>query len=55
MCKTIVKTNIYYANIYKHEYGKNMRSYGVRLCLRLVLNILKEMKGLTFIYTRLGT
>jgi hypothetical protein len=24
MCKTNVKTNIYYVNICKHEYGKNM-------------------------------
>jgi len=31
------------------------QGYGVRWCLKLVLNKLKEMKGLTFIYTLLGT
>jgi hypothetical protein len=29
--------------------------YGARLCIRLMLKILKEMKGLTCIYTFLGT
>jgi hypothetical protein len=31
------------------------QGYGARLCLRLMLNKLKEMKDLTFIYTFLGT
>jgi len=31
------------------------QGYDVRLCLKLVLNKLKEMKGLTSIYTPLGT
>jgi hypothetical protein len=30
-------------------------SYGAKSCLRLTLNILKEMKGLISIYTALGT
>ncbi len=47
--------DIYYVNICKHEHEKNMTRYGARLCLRLVFNILKEMRGLTSIYTPLGT
>jgi hypothetical protein len=31
------------------------QGYGVRLCLKLVLNRLKDMRGPTFIYTPLGT
>jgi hypothetical protein len=31
------------------------QGYGVRSCLKLVLNILKEMRVLTSIYTPLGT
>jgi len=47
MCKINVKTNLSYVNIHKHKYEKNItRLYGVRL---------KEMMGLTFLYTHLGT
>jgi len=55
MCKTYVKTNLYYANIYKHEHEKKWQGYGARSCLRLMLNKLKEMGGLIPIYTPLGT
>jgi hypothetical protein len=34
---------------------KTWQGYGARLCLRLVLNRLKEMKGFTFIYSPVGT
>jgi hypothetical protein len=34
---------------------KTWQGYGARSCLKLVLNILKEMKGFTIIYTPLGT
>jgi hypothetical protein len=35
---------------------KTWQGYGVKLCLRLVLTKLKEMKGFTFIYTQfMGT
>jgi hypothetical protein len=34
---------------------RTWRGYGARLCLRLMLNRLKEMKGLISIYTPLGT
>jgi len=57
MCKTNVETNFYYANICKHEHKKNMikkQGYGARLCLKLVLNKLKEMRGHTLMYTPLG-
>ncbi len=35
--------------------NKTWQGYGVRLCLKLVLNKLKEMKGLTSIHIPLGT
>jgi hypothetical protein len=31
------------------------QGYGARSCLRLMLNRLKQMRGLTFIFTPLGT
>jgi hypothetical protein len=34
---------------------KTWQGYGVRLCFRLMLNILKKMRGPTFIYTLLKT
>jgi hypothetical protein len=54
MCKTNVKMDLYYANIYKYEHEKTWQGYSVRFCLRLVLNKLKEMKGPTSIFTPLG-
>jgi hypothetical protein len=53
MCKINVETNIYYVDICKHEYEKNMTRLWCKIVLRLVLNRLKEMKGPTFIYTLL--
>jgi hypothetical protein len=56
MCKINIKIDVYYANIYKHEHErKTWQSYGARSWLKLLLNILKEMKGHTFIYAPLGT
>jgi hypothetical protein len=56
MCKKKVKTDLYYANMCKHEHGNNItRLWCKRLCLKLVLNELKEMKGPSPIYTPLGT
>jgi hypothetical protein len=55
MCKTNMKMDFYYVNICKHEHEKKWQGYGVRSCLRLVLNGSKEMKGPIFIYTPLGT
>jgi len=34
---------------------RTWQGYGARLCLKLMLNKLKEMKGHTPIYTPLGT
>jgi hypothetical protein len=34
---------------------RTWQGYGAKLCLKLVLNILKEIKGPTPIYTLLGT
>ncbi len=56
MCKTNVKTDFYYANICKHEFMKiTWKNYGVRSCLKLMLNKLKEMRVPTSIYIPLGT
>ncbi len=54
MCKINVKTNLYFANICKHEHEITWQSYGARSCLRLMLNKLKKMKGFTPIYTIFG-
>ncbi len=51
MCKTNMKTYIYYVNICKYKYEKNMTRLWCKIILRLVLNKLKEMKGFTSIYT----
>jgi len=48
------ENEFYYANICKYEYEKKWQGCGARLCLRLVLNKLKEMKGFIYIYTLLG-
>ncbi len=55
MCKTNVKVDMYYANLCKHDHEKNLKGYGAKLCLRLMLNKLKKMKGPNPIYTLLGT
>jgi hypothetical protein len=55
MCKTNMKVVLYYANIYTHEHKKTWQGYGVRLCLKLMLNKLNKMKGFTHIYTPLET
>jgi hypothetical protein len=34
---------------------RTWQGYGVRSCLKLMLNKLKEMRGPIFIYTHLGT
>jgi hypothetical protein len=54
MCKTNVETNIYYANICKHEHEKKWQGYGAKSCLRLMLNKLKEMRAPIPNYTLLG-
>ncbi len=58
MCETNVAKKIYYVNICKHEHEKNMtrfQGYDAKSCLKLMLNILKEMSGPTSIYFLLGT
>jgi hypothetical protein len=48
--------NIYYDNIYANmNMKRTWQGYGAKLCLRLMLNKLKEMRGPTPIYTPLGT
>ncbi len=55
MCKTNMKTNIYYVNICKHEHEKNM----TRLCCNIVFKInveyTKGNEGSYFYLTPLGT
>jgi hypothetical protein len=43
MCKKNVKTYLYYANICKHEYEKNMTKLWCKIVLLLMLNILKDL------------
>jgi len=35
MCKTNLKTNFYYANIYKHEHEKNMTRLWCKIMLKI--------------------
>jgi hypothetical protein len=49
-----MKTNIYYATYANMNMKITWEGYGARLCLRLMLNKLKEMKGPISIYTPLG-
>jgi hypothetical protein len=51
MCKTNMKTNIYYVNICKHEYEKNM----TRLWCKIMLKTNVEQIWGVPIYTPLGT
>ncbi len=47
MCKTNVKLDLYYASIYANmNMKRTWQSYGVKLCLRLMLNRLKIMGNL---------
>jgi len=42
MCKTNMETNFYYANLHKHEYGKNM----IKLWCKIVLKTnVEQTKG----------
>jgi hypothetical protein len=53
MCTTNVKVDIYYANICKNEHEKNLKGYGAKSCLKLMLNKLKEMKDFGVLYRSL--
>ncbi len=35
MCKTNVKTNIYYVNVYKHEHGNNTTKLWRKIVLKI--------------------
>jgi hypothetical protein len=53
MCKTnMIFVMLAYANM---NMKRTWQGYGARSCLRLMLNILKEMRGPISIYTPLGT
>ncbi len=56
MWKTNAKSNIYHLNLHEDMNKKGTRQgYGARSYIRLVLNRLKVMRGLTSIYTHGGT
>jgi len=54
MCKTTWKQIFIELTYVNMNMKKTWQGYGVRLCLRLVLNIMKKMRGPTSIYTPLG-
>jgi hypothetical protein len=45
----------YYIKFTNMNMKKTWQGYGAKLCLRLMLKKLKEMRGSTFIYTHVGT
>jgi len=56
MWKTNAKPDLYYLNLHEDmNIKKKRQSYGVRSYIKLVLNKLKVVRGLTFIYTHGGT
>jgi hypothetical protein len=48
MCKTNVKMNIYYANICKHEYEKNMTRVWCKIMFKTNIEQTKGNKGSYF-------
>jgi hypothetical protein len=48
MCKTIVKMNFYYANIYKHEHEKNITRLWCRIVLKTNVEHIERNKGSYF-------
>jgi hypothetical protein len=55
MCKSNVKTDIYYANICKHEHEKNMTRPWCKIMPKINVEHTKKKRGPTYIYTPLGT
>jgi hypothetical protein len=53
MCKTNMKTNIYYVNICKHEHGKQKRLQ-CKIVPKINVQQIERMKGRTLIYNPLG-
>jgi hypothetical protein len=55
MWKTNAKSDLYYLNLHEDMNKKRRRqSYGARSYIKLMLNKLKVVRGLTFIYTHGG-
>jgi hypothetical protein len=48
MCKTNVKTNLYYAHICKHEHEKNMTRLWCKILLKINVEQTKENEGSYF-------
>ncbi len=48
MCKTNMKTNIYYVNIYKHEHEKNMTRLWCKIVLKAGVKYNEKNEGSYF-------
>jgi hypothetical protein len=48
MCKTNVKTNLYYVNICKHEYKKNMTRLWCKIVFKTGVEQTKQNEGSYF-------
>jgi len=45
MCKTNMKTNLYYVNIYKHEHEKNMTRLWCKIVLKTNVEQIERNEG----------
>jgi hypothetical protein len=48
MCKTNVKMNLYYVNIYKHEHENNTRRLWCKIMLKIDVEYIKRNEGSYF-------
>jgi hypothetical protein len=55
MCKITLKKSLIVLTYINMNMKWTWQGYGARLCLKLMLNKLKEMRGPTFIYTPFET
>jgi hypothetical protein len=54
MCKTNVKTYVYYVNMCKHEHKKNMIRVWCKIVLKTNVEQIEENGGCISIYSPLG-
>jgi hypothetical protein len=50
MCKTNVKTNLYYANICKHEHEKNMTRLWCKIVLKTNVEQIEGNEGVLLLF-----
>ncbi len=55
MCKINLKTNFYYANIYKYEHEKNMTRLWCKIMLKINVEHTKGIREFYFYLYPLGT